>query len=127
MDVQHGKLVMETPGDSKRMLAIAEHTDFLLFDLKRRNDLSTNFPNTLNPSETHMIVSIAMSKIYTGVNGGSRLEQREAKRATDFMGSIANLALRQSLEVDTTVAAQTDLVRQVIHAVKTPEARPQSA
>lgn len=124
MDFKHGNLVMETPGDTQRILSVAEHTDFLLFDQERRANLQTNFPNSLNSSETLAIVSIAMSKIYNGFGRSTHEETKEAKRAADLVGTIVNLISRTSLKLDTETEAQTDLVRQVIDA-NPPEARSQ--
>ena len=127
MDFEHGNLVMQTPGDTEQILTVAEHTDFLLFDLERRNDLRTNFPNPLNPSETNAIVSIAMSKIYDGFGRSTHEEIKEATRAADLISTIVHLKQRANLQLDTKTEAQTVLARKVIDAVTSPEVEPKSA
>jgi hypothetical protein len=121
MDIEYGNLIMQTPGDSEKMLSVADHTDFLLFDLERRNDLRSNFPNMLNPSETEAIISIAMSKIYKGLGRSTHEETKEAERAADFIGAVVHLISRASLKLDTITEAQTDSAHQA------PEVEPKFA
>lgn len=126
MDFEHGNLVMQTPGDTESILSVAEHTNFLLFDVERRNDLRTNLPNPLNPSETKAIVSIAMSKIYDGLGRSTHEEKKEAKRAADLIDTIVDLMFKANSDLESRTEAQADLARQVIDTVNPPAVEPQS-
>jgi hypothetical protein len=120
MDLDSGRLVIETAGDSQKVLNDTAGTEFLSFDIGRRTDLQNRVPNMLSSSETLIYLSVLDRKVEEGLGHSSFLQRAEARSAAQTLITIARLGVEASIQQDTAAELAAEVVQQVNEALTPP-------